>query len=213
MTTGVERIVRGAAAPTLVTAASALVFAALVVLGFATGARAASEPAWGVEQLMQRLAQVKSSKATFVERKHLRILDKPLEASGTLVYTAPGSLEKRTLKPKPETLVLEKDTLTFEDATRKRRRTLRLQDYPVVWAFVESIRSTLAGDLQSLNRFYRVTLEGSEAEWRLALDPREPDIQRMVNRIQISGSKTSIRSIEVTEAEGDRSVMTITEAP
>ena len=199
MTTGTERIARCA------------VFI-LVVLGLSTSARGASDPAWGLEQLMQRLAQVKSSKATFVERKHLRILNAPLESSGTLVYTAPGSLEKHTLKPKPETLVLEKDTLTFEDVTRKRRRTLRLQEYPVVWAFVESIRSTLAGDLQGLNRFYRVALEGSEAEWRLTLDPREPDIQRMVNQIRITGSRASIRSIEVAESEGDRSVMTITEA-
>ena len=199
MTTGVERIAR-------------YVVFTLIVLGLSTVSRAATDPAWGLEQLMQRFAQVKSSKGTFVERKHLRILNAPLESSGTLIYTAPGSLEKHTLKPKPETLVLEKDTLTFEDATRKRRRTLRLQDYPVVWAFVESIRSTLAGDLRSLNRFYRVALEGGEPEWRLTLDPREPDIQRMVSRIQISGSRASIRSIEVAEAEGDRSVMTITEA-
>jgi outer membrane lipoprotein-sorting protein len=160
---------------------------------------------------MQRLAQVKSARATFVERKHLRILNAPLELTGTLVYTAPGYLEKHTLKPKPETLILDKDTLTFEDTTRKRRRVLKLQDYPVVWAFVESIRSTLAGDLQSLNRFYRVSLEGSEPEWRLTLDPREPGIQRMVEQIRIAGSRTSIRSIEITEAEGDRSIMTITE--
>jgi outer membrane lipoprotein-sorting protein len=199
MTTGIERGARWLAL-------------ALVMSGLAAGARAASEPAWGVEQLMQRLAQVKSSKATFVERKQLRILNAPLESSGTLVYTAPGSLEKRTLKPKPETLVLEKNTLTFEDTTRNRRRTLKLQDYPVIWAFVESIRSTLAGDLQSLNRFYRVALEGGEPDWRLTLDPREPDIQHMVNQIRISGSGTSIRSIEIVEAEGDRSVMTITEA-
>jgi hypothetical protein len=107
--------------------------------------------------------------------------------------------------------VLEKDTLTFEDKTRNRRRTLKLQEFPVIWAFVESIRSTLAGDLQSLNRFYRVQLEGSELDWRLTLDPREPDIQRMVNQIRIAGSRTSVRSIEIVEAEGDRSVMTITE--
>ena len=197
MTIGVERILCAALT--------------LVVFGLSTGARAASDPAWSVEQLMQRLAQVKSSKATFVERKHLRILNAPLESSGTLVYTAPGYLEKHTLKPKPESLVLEKDTLTFEDKTRNRRRTLKLQEYPVIWAFVESIRSTLAGDLQSLNRFYRVGLEGSEPEWLLTLDPREPDIQRMVNQIRIAGSRTSIRSIEIIEADGDRSVMTVTE--
>jgi hypothetical protein len=188
----------------------------MVILCFATTAAAAAEPApdatWSVEQLMQRFAQVKSAKATFVERKHLRILDAPLELSGTLVYTAPGHLEKHTLKPKPESLVLEKDTLTFEDRTRNRRRTLRLQEYPVIWAFVESIRSTLAGDLQTLNRFYRIALEGSESDWRLTLDPREPGIQRMVSQIRIAGSRTQIRMIEIAETEGDRSVMTVTES-
>lgn len=186
----------------------------LVLLCFAAGAPAAEpvpDAAWSVEQLMQQLAQVKTAKATFVERKHLKVLNAPLELSGTLTYTAPGHLEKHTLKPKPETLVLDKDTLTFEDRTRNRRRTLRLQEYPVIWAFVESIRSTLAGDLQGLNRFYRVALEGNEAEWRLTLDPREADIQRMVSQIRIAGSRTSIRSIEIAETQGDRSVMTVTE--
>lgn len=203
MTTGIDR-------------ACACALAAALWLGLAPGALLAAvdapDASWGIEHLMQRFAQVKSAKATFVERRHLRILSAPLESSGTLVYTAPGYLEKHTLAPKPESLVLDRDTLTFEDRTRNRRRTLRLQEYPVIWAFVESIRSTLAGDLQSLTRFYRVALEGSETDWRLTLDPREPAIQRMVNQIRIAGSRTSIRSIETTEAEGDRSVMTITEA-
>lgn len=172
----------------------------------------AADSALAVEELMQRLSQVKSARATFVERKHLRVLSAPLELTGTLVYNAPGYLEKQTLTPKPESLILDNDTLTFEDRSTKRRRTLRLQQYPVVWAFVESIRSTLAGDVQSLNRFYKVSLQGTEAEWRLTLDPREPDIRRMVKEIRIAGARASIRTIEVTETEGDRSVMTITES-
>ena len=86
-----------------------------------------------------------------------------------------------------------------------------LQDYPVVWAMVESIRSTMAGDLQTLNRFYRTSLEGTEERWRLSLKPAAPKMQSLVKEIQISGSRNRVRSIEVTEAEGDRSIMTITE--
>jgi outer membrane lipoprotein-sorting protein len=206
MTTGADRGMRRAFARAL-----ALALMLPLCMAGAVAGEKPSDPAWSVEQLMQRLAQVKSSKATFVERKHMRILNAPLELTGTLVYTAPGYLEKHTLKPKPESLVLDKDTLTFEDRARKRRRVLRLQEYPVIWAFVESIRSTLAGDLQSLNRFYRVGLEGTELDWRLTLDPREPGIQRVVQQIRIAGSRTSIRSIEITESEGDHSIMTITE--
>ena len=174
-------------------------------------ARAADAP-FALEQLMQTLAQVKSAKATFVERKHFRVLTGPLESSGTLVYTAPGSLEKHTLAPKPESLVLDKDTLTFEDRTRNRRRTVRLQDHPALWVFVEGLRATLAGDLPTLNRLFRVGLEGIDSGWILTLDPREPDIQRIVRRIRLTGARAAVRTIEIEEAEGDRSVMILTES-
>ena len=161
---------------------------------------------------MQRLGQVKSVQARFVERKHLRILDAPIEFSGTLIYKAPGHLEKHTLLPKPQSLILDQDRLVVEDRTKKQRRTLLLQDYPVVWAFVESIRATLAGDLKALTSFYRVELEGSENQWRLLLKPSESTLQSMVSEIRISGQRNSVRVIEIVEGEGDRSVMTITDS-
>jgi hypothetical protein len=165
---------------------------------------------WGVEELMRSLAQVKAAKARFVERKELAILTAPLETSGILVYTAPNRLEKHTLRPEPETLILDQDSLTIDSKVAGKRRTLALPDYPVVWAFVESIRSTLAGDLQTLGRFYRVTLEGDERAWRLLLRPIEAKMQSVVSEIRIGGSGNWIGTIEILETGGDRSVMTIT---
>lgn len=183
----------------------------LATAGICSAAAGETAAAWGIEQLMHNLAQVKSARGKFVERKYLAMLNSPLDSSGTLVYTAPGRLEKRTLLPKPETLVLERDKLTIEFKGQHQRRTLVLQDYPVIWAFVESIRSTLAGDLQTLNRFYRTSLEGSEDQWRLSLKPAESKMQTMVKEIHIGGSRHRVRTIEIIEAEGDHSVMTITE--
>ena len=184
---------------------------ALLLVAFSCAAAAAEAPAWGIERLMQDLAQVKTARAKFTERKSMAMLNAPLDASGTLVYTAPGRLEKYTRLPKPEMLVLEQDTLTIEYPDRGQRRTLALPDYPAIWAFVESIRSTLAGDLATLNRFYRTGLTGSAEQWRLTLKPIDPKIQSVVKEIQIGGSRNRVRTIEVSEAEGDRSVMTITE--
>lgn len=197
-------------------AAAYRLLAAILVLalsGCAAAVAAETTPAadWGLEQLMQSLAQVKSARGRFVERKQLAMLNAPLEFSGTLVYTAPGRLEKYTLLPKPESMVLEQDKLIVENKARNQRRTLVLQDYPVIWAFVESFRSTLAGDLQTLNRFYRTSLEGGESQWRLVLKPIEPKMQSMVSEIRIAGGKHRVRTIEVIETEGNRSVMTITE--
>jgi len=166
--------------------------------------------AWGIEQLMQDLARVKTAHARFVERKYLAILTAPLESSGTLTYIAPHRLEKHTLAPRAESLVLERDQLVLESGEPKRRRTLRLEDYPVVGTFVESIRSTLAGDLDLLNRLYKIALEGDERKWRLVLKPADPKMQEVISEIRISGSRNWIGAIEFLEPGGDRSVMAIT---
>ena len=137
MTTGAER------------AAGALL-ALLLALGW-SAARGA-EAGWGVEALMKSLRQVKSAKARFVERRDLAALTAPLRSSGTLVYVAPGRVEKHTLKPAPESVIIEGDRLTVEKVEGGPKRVFNLPDYPVFWAFVESIRSTLAGDLETLSR-------------------------------------------------------------
>jgi outer membrane lipoprotein-sorting protein len=181
---------------------------ALAVLLAAAGGPAAPAD-WGIEQQMQALAAVKSSRASFVELKHIAILTTPLQSRGRLVYTAPGRLEKHTLSPRRESLVLEGDQLTVESGDRKQRRTLQLQDQPVVRAFVESIRSTLAGDLATLTRFYKVEFVGGERQWRLTLTPGDPQVREVVSEIRIAGSRDGITSVEFFETGGDRSVMTI----
>ena len=188
-----------------------------VLLALACPAGLAAEPGggdgWGVEELMRSLSQVKTAKGRFVERRDLAALTAPLRSSGTLVYVAPGRVETHTLKPAPESLTLEGDRLTIEKIEGGPKRVLNLPDYPVLWAFVESIRSTLAGDLGTLNRFYRVELSGKASQWRLALRPVEPKMSEVVSEIRIEGRGDWIGSISVFETGGDRSTMTITRDP
>jgi outer membrane lipoprotein-sorting protein len=189
---------------------TALVPAAVAAEPQANGNESSSEP-WGVEQLMSELGRIQHAKARFVERKYLKVLKTPLETTGTLQYDAPDRLVKRTLEPKPETMTVEGERLVIENQARSRNRTLRLEDYPVLWAFVESFRATLKGDLAALERFYRVTLEGGQQRWQLALTPRDPKMSALIESILIGGGGGRISRIEVREAQGDRSVMTVLE--
>jgi len=168
-------------------------------------------PAWGLPELMQALAGVKESKAVFSERKYLHVLRAPADFSGTLSYTAPDHLEKITLRPSRERMVLDGDTVVMENEARSQRRTLKLSAYPAIGAMVEGMRSTLAGDLATLSRFYTVQLNGDEAAWRLVLSPVDSQARAMISEIRIKGSSSRIVSIESIEPDGDRSVMDITE--
>ncbi len=190
---------------------AACIVAAALACGLALPASAAQDGGtWGVAQLMRDLGQVGRSQAYFTERKYLKVLKAPLQSSGTLIYTAPDKLEKRTLKPRPEAMVIDGETLTVETVDGK-RHTLKLRDYPVLWAFVESIRATLGGDIATLERFYKVELEGVPARWQLYLAPRERSMSRVISQIRIGGTAARIELIEVQEAGGDRSVMKVVE--
>lgn len=163
--------------------------------------------AWDLGDLMQDLARQKGGRAKFSEKKFVAILDKPVVSSGELVYIAPGHLEKRTLQPKPEFLVLEGDTLNIERG--KQKMTLRLSDYPEAVAFVDSIRGTLAGDRAVLERSYGLHLAGAPERWTLTLLPKDQRIAALVLRITVSGSRNQVRSIEYLQADGDRAVIAI----
>jgi hypothetical protein len=128
-----------------------------------------------------------------------------VESSGELFYTAPDHLEKRTLKPKPESMILDQDALVIERGSKK--RVLQLQDYPEVAAFIDSIRGTLAGDRMALERHYRLSLEGTAEHWTLQLVPLDEKMQAVVRRIRIAGVQDALRSIEITQADGDSSLM------
>ena len=175
----------------------------ILLLGLATVAQAA----YSVDQLMAELAQHKGGRARFVEKRHLALLDKPLQASGEMVYSPPARLEKRTLLPKAETLVLDQDQLSIE--RDQRRLSINLASRPGALAFVDSIRSTLSGDRKALEKHYTLQLQGESGRWTLTLVPSEPAIKALLQRITVTGGNGQLRNIEYLLADGDRTELAI----
>lgn len=182
---------------------------AWALLGGALGAQAA--PAWTPERLLAGFAQKGSARASFIEKKTVRVLERPLVSSGELRFEAPDILEKRTLRPRSELLRLEGERLTLERG--ERRLSLDLRSTPEAAAFIASIRGTLAGDRAALERVYRLQLDGSEASWALTLTPREPPLADWVERIRIAGRRAEVSVIEILQANGDSTLMSVQRLP
>ena len=163
--------------------------------------------AYTVGELMAELAQNTGGRARFVEKRFVALLNKPVVASGEMVYSPPERLEKHTLLPRPESMVLDKDTLSLE--RDKRRMSINLSSRPEARAFVESVRNTLAGNQQALEAHYRLEIRGVSADWTLTLVPTEPAIATLLQRITVSGNKKQVRYIEYLQTDGDRSELTI----
>jgi len=163
---------------------------------------------WALPELMGQLALQKSGKASFVEKKFIGILDKPLESSGELSFEAPDRLEKRTLKPRAESLLLVGNKLTVA-LPDKKPMDLRLQDHPEIATVVESIRGTLSGDQTALEKNYRIELSGTPAKWQLTLTPIPAAVAKIMRQIRIAGAEATIKNITMEQADGDRYEMAI----
>jgi len=189
----------------------------LITAGLAAALLAIAVPAmaaepWGLEDLFARFAAIGSSNARFVETREVSLLNAPMESSGTLTYRRPDFLEKRTLQPQAESLRLDGDRLTLTQADGA-SRTLSVSSVPEIQTYVESIRATLRGDVPAIMRFYEVALNGTEQDWRMQLTPRADEARATVQRIVIAGREAVIRRIEILQADGDRSIMTIQPDP
>lgn len=163
--------------------------------------------AWDIQELMITLAQNPGGKATFVEKRQLAVLDKPLQMSGELIYAPPAYLEKRTIAPRPEIFILEGDRLRYEAGGK--RLSININTQPEIVAFVDSIRGTLTGNQKRLEENFVLKLSGNKSRWTLILLPNDQQIAKLVTKITISGNDDKVTMIEYSQADGDKSVMTI----
>ncbi len=194
----------------------ALAAAALVLAGAAT--------ADDLDVLMSELARAPHGTVSFHERQFLAVLDKPVESSGILIYRPPDHLEKRTLKPRPASLIADGDVLTVQRG--RRQHVLRLSEFPQAAPFIDCIRATLAGDRAGLEAHFDVQMSGTLDDWRLVLTPKAaPADSRTgtaaaadggatsVRKIEISGTRGQLRRVEILQSDADRSELLILPPP
>jgi len=191
-------------------AAAALCLSGAPTAGAAATPAAAGAPPWTLDRLMSTLAQHKSGHASFVETKYLSIADKPIESTGELAFVAPDHLEKVTVSPKPERLVVDGDKLTVE--RNQRKYTVSLTHYPEVAAFIDSIRATLAGNRYVLEQRYKVAIGGHGDDWSLTLTPLDARMLKTVQTIKLDGTRDVLRTVVIEQADGDHSVMQLRNA-
>lgn len=157
---------------------------------------------------MRDLGSVPQRHERFTEEKRFAALDRPVVVAGELSYRRPGVLEKLTLQPRFERLTIDGDSLTVVDGGGATRR-IDLGDQPELRGLTDAMRATLAGDVSTLQRSFRVSLAGSLPAWRLTLVPTSASVARLVEIVRIEGIGNRLTQIETIQANGDSSRMVI----
>jgi len=181
--------------------------AVLLCVGLVLGAVPAAAAPLTLDGLMAQLGSVRSGEARFVEQRHILQLDRTLESSGRLSFTAPDILVRETLRPRPEKMSVDGNVLTV--TLSGRTRTLALDATPEAQMMVEAIRGTLTGDRAVLERHFTTQITGSTDRWTLELVPRSAKLRGQVARVVLLGRQSSLREVQVLLADGDETVMQI----
>jgi outer membrane lipoprotein-sorting protein len=184
---------------------------ALFLLTPVLPAQSAEPTSWNFGQLMQKRAQVQNARAGFVETRKMSS-GETLKTSGVLIYRSPGVLERQTERPFPERIVIENDRMTMEMETSPgqiMRREFSLSRIPAMRPFFIGLRSMLAGDAETLQRLFDVTLDGDESAWTIKLVPRE-NADKQTREIVFSGHGNDLNAVELRQKNGDSSHTTIT---
>ena len=177
----------------------------------------AAGSSWTVKRLMWELSQVSFARLTFVETRQSMFLSTDMVIEGNIQYRAPDHIEKVTVSPMSEKIVVDGDTMLVEKLVYTRNhgavvetKHYSIESHPVLKATVGSIRYILAGNSEMLGEYYEMSISGQCENWTLELIPRTVEISDYAQKIILSGNESSILRYVTIQADGDESVMTLT---
>lgn len=176
----------------------------LVRLGVLLGvAGAAFAQALSPGRLQRLLQDAPRADVRFTERRESRWLAVPVESSGTMRSTA-TMLEKRVEQPRPETWRILSDRMQVSTPSSDGVKEILLDQAPAAAALANTLRRVMAGELDALDKDFRLELSGDEREWSLQLTPRHPDVALQVRQIGLEGAGRRLSVIVILESQGDR---------
>ena len=160
-----------------------------------------------VSDLADRAVEVETYRADFTQEKITPLLRDPIESSGT-IRVAGGVARWDTLEPYPSTMLISEGELRLY---YPQQQTLEVYD---LGERLDAMAASPIPDLELLRESFSLESveRGNEAVSMLLL-PREEELQENVSevRVTIDPSRGVLTGIEITDPDGDLTVLTFEE--
>jgi hypothetical protein len=180
-------------------------------VGLAHSASAPSAAAEPLDAILASLAQHPHGQVRFSEVTRSQLLTHEVHSEGVLRFDAPDRLEKQTLAPAPENLIVEGDIVTI--VRGHHHSSIRLSQYPKLSPLLEGIRATLSGDRAALERRFQVTFVPAASGWELRLAPLGGASDSGFARIVLAGHDDALERVTLEQPDGDRTNISLTPLP
>ena len=130
-------------------------------------------------------------------------LSSPVTTRGVL-HVNGQVLEKRVETPRAETWRLLDDRVEWVGPGNAGRKQILFSQAPALQALADVTRRAVAGDLEALERDFRISVQGDERVWSARLQPRGGVVMRQLESVELQGTGQQLRVLIVTERAGER---------
>lgn len=154
------------------------------------------------DEILRQVARGAASEVRFTETRTTHLLKVPLTSSGVLRYTRPDRLERETLRPTAEIVVIQGSQVSIDRGGTQ--SVIALTSGSPATMLIQTLRAVLSGDWRELQSLHEVAASGSIAQWTLLMTPKME--RATVVEIRVAGRGEYVDRIEVLERGGDKTV-------
>lgn len=168
-----------------------------------------ARPSAAFSAVNKALRESKCVRSEFNEEKRIKVLKRPLTASGTLVFSAQHGLYRATQKPFVQELLVTPARLSQRDASGRVER-VDVEKQPLAKGFVAAFLLVFSGQDQALAEQFEIYFEGSAESWTMGFVPRKAPLSKFIASLVVTGKGAAFESLSVIETNGDRTLTRFT---
>lgn len=186
-----------------------LTLAAVLLGAAAAGAAVCSTTPSCLTAIEKSQRATTSMTATFVQVKHLELLDEPIESHGRMWFRRPDHMRLDIEQPVHSTILIDGRNVHIPGVSEKDQKAMSMA--PVAAMFTQ-LGSIFTGDTAELNKGFEVTAapSGDDAV-EVTLVPRLSSWREIFRRMEITfgGPELMARKVRLDDALGDRLEVTL----
>jgi len=138
----------------------------------------------------------------FAETKHMRLLRRPLRATGQLIFIPRQGLYRQLQSPFEQELFIT-DQAIYQRHASGAAETLSLAKLPAAKAFVEAFLAVFSGSWETLQTHFQVYFATRGAGWQLGLKPVPSVMAKLIACLVLDGEQERLAALHVQETNGD----------
>ncbi len=161
-----------------------------------------------LDDLMKLRQSVKIEKVNYKEIRHISLMAEPLLMKGQLEYEAPDHIKKITTFPFEETLDVQGHDIKYTN-NEGLVQSFDAEIDPLAYVTISGLQAVLSGNYEALQDLFFIKFGVVGNGWLLHLRPREPDTQKQLLVIRVSGVNGKPSLVEIFETSGDRTSLNI----